>query len=285
MEIYNNIKDGVTVEDVKRIFGNKDNAIDYLTTLGDWTYSTLKSESPNIVYDKVCEKWDYDIAKMAVRHISKKTKYSLSEYEKNSELYENVRNVIKNEYDGNKDWAFNVTTYDIKLTSTIRKYGNVSDGLNKHLSDVKKNYMIKSYNIYRSFLYEYYIVKHHDNILPTLSNNNGVDFYYDGKKFDLKNTSSVTEKFKIDHGDKWMRDALNNPKTVAKYLYENQNENRFGFNPRIFVVELEGNIQTLEQIENDCRNLNFGSLHKIDFDYMINGTKENFATESLVVFV
>lgn len=283
--ITDNIRYKVTISDAKRIFGSKNNAIDYLTTLGDWTYSTLKSESANIVFNKVCEKWDYDIAKMVTRNISKKTKYNLSKYKKNCELYENIRNIINNEYNGNKEWAFNVTTYDIKLTSTIRNQNNILYGLDAHLSDIKKNYLIKSYNIYRSFLYEYYIIKHHDSILPTLSNNNGVDFYYNGKKFDLKNTSSVTEKFKIDHGDKWVRDALNNPETVAKYLYENQNENRFGFDPRIFIVELNDTIQTIEQIEKSCRNLNFGSLHKIDFSYIKNGTKENFTTESLVVFV
>lgn len=281
-----NIKDGVTIRDVQNIFGNKNNAIEYLNTVGGkWTNTTLKSESSNSIFTKVCNNWDYEIVKLTVRLNSKKTKYNLSNYEKYSKQYENVRDIISNEYSNGKDWAFNPMTYDLKLTSTVRKCGSVLVGLHDHMEDIKKNYIIKSYNVYRSFLFEYFMIKHHDDILPTLSNNNGVDFYYNGKKFDLKNTSSVTEKFKVDHGDDWLTEAINNPQRVAKYLYENQNENRFGFNPRIFIVELGDDIHTVDQIENECKNLNFGNLHKINFEYMINGVSEYFTTESLVIFI
>ena len=283
--MFNDIRNNPTVEDVKKIFGNKENAIEFLTTIGNLPFKELKSTSPENIYNKILESWDYDVIKSVVRHLAKRNKYSFDEFTKNSNKYIFIKETIENEHLGNKDWAFNVIAYDKKLTSTIRKYDNFNEGLDKHILEIKKNYLIKSYIICRSFLYEYFIVKHNDNIIPTLSNNGELDFYFNGNRLDLKNASSVTDNFKIDHGEKWMRDALNNPQIVAKYLYENQNENRFGSNPRIFIVELENKIQSIEDIENECRNLNFGNPHKINFDYMINGEIKNYTTEALVVFV
>jgi len=283
--MINDIRDNISIENVKKIFGNKDNAIEYLLSYTNLTHSNLKIQTPEFLYNEIFNRWNYEDVKFFTRHIAKQKKYSLSELKKNIKNYEETKKIIEEEFNGQKSWAFNVMAYDSKLTSTIRKNDDFLVGLDEHLIDIKKNYIIKSHTIFRSFLYEYYLIKHHEEILPTLSNNKSVDFFYNGKNFDLKNASSVTDNFKIDFGNQWMRDALNNPQTVARYLYENQNENRFDSSPRIFIVELENKIKSITAIEKDCRDLNFGETHKIDFDYIINGKKENFTTESLVVFI
>jgi hypothetical protein len=285
--MFNDIRNNPTIEDVKKIFGNKDNALDFIRTYYNLSADNcfIKNSSPYYLYQRILDTWNYDNVKFYTRHISKQKKYSLEHLKTVSKKYEETKKIIEENYDGQKQWAFNIMSYENKLTSTIRNNNDFNTGLEKHLNDTKKNYIIKSYTIYRSFLYEYFLIKHHENLLPTLSNSKSVDFYYNGKNFDLKNASSVTEEFKIEYGQKWMQEALNNPQRVAKFLYMLQNENRFGYNPRIFIVELEGKLKTITGIERDCRDLNFGETHKVDFTYKINGEFEKFTTESLVVFI
>jgi hypothetical protein len=275
----------VTFDDVKKIFGNKDNGIEFLSFIQGLSNKELKLLSANDVYQIILNKWNYEESKGIVRYIAKNSKYNSTNFQKNCQLYENVKNIIDTEYEGNKEWAFDMGNYDKNVTGHIRKSTTFDEGLENHQKDTKRNFIIKSFNIYRAYLYEYFILKYHEDVLPTLGNQSGIDFYYYGKKYDLKNASSVTGKFKKDHGDEWKEEAVTNPGKVAKYLYECQNENRFGSEARIFIVELSQKIPTLNQIERTCNELNFGNPLTIDFKYLINNKEEDFTTESLVAFV
>jgi hypothetical protein len=280
-----NILTKISFDDVKKIFGNKDNAIEYLTYVKSIPFKELKMLTSNEVYTFVINNWDYSEAKVIVRHLAKNSKYNSTNFEKNCQLYEYVKNIIDTQYDGNIEWAFTPNSYDLNLSNHIRKSSNFEEGLQKHLKDNEKNYIIKSYNLYRSYLYEYFIIKYHEDILPTMGNKNGVDFYYLGKRKDLKNASSVTNNFKNDYGDIWQDTALNNPDIVAKYLYENQNETRFGYEDRIYIVQLNQKPPTLMGIERTCRDLNFSDPLTVDFKYRLNNKEENYTAESLVAFI
>ena len=280
-----NILNKISIDNVKKIFGNKDNAIEYLTYIKSISFKELKTLTSNEVYSLVINNWNYSEAKGIVRYLSKNSKYNVENFQKNCRLYEHVKNIIDTQYDGNIEWAFTPNSYDSNLTHHIRKASVFDDGLQKHLKDNEKNYIIKSYNLYRSYLYEYFIIKYHEDILPTMGNKNGVDFYYLGKRKDLKNASSVTNNFKNDYGDSWFDTALKNPEIVAKYLYENQNETRFGYEDRIYIVQLNRNTATINGIERICRDLNFSDPFTVDFKYKLNNKEENYTAESLVAFI
>ena len=71
------------------------------------------------------------------------------------------------------------------------------------------------------------------------------------------------------------------PELVAKYLYTNQGEGRFGFEPRLFIINLKDEYQKVEEIEEISKNINFGDSLLIDFKY--KGVK--YKTDAIVVFV
>ncbi len=71
-------------------------------------------------------------------------------------------------------------------------------------------------------------ISSHPNVIPTIKSIKGVDIFFDGQPFDLKVTY-IPSKY-----DPY--DALKNPKKLAVWLYENQGEQRFGDENRMFVV-------------------------------------------------
>ena len=281
----NGLMNNLTKNDIKKILGNKDNAIDYLVcNKTGKTYKELKEFKSEEIYDLVFENLDYDTLHMYVRLQTIKTKYSNDNFLIYCNQYDESRKKINEEYNSNKEWAFNPSSYEDEQIKTIRKYDTLEESLKNHLIKCEKNLIIKSYNNSRAFLFEYFLVRNNNKILPTLSNSKGVDIYLD-KKWDLKNTGGVTKQFKDNYGDNWKNEALNNPKIVAKYLYENQGEERFDFNDRIFIIDLSDSIKSISEIEQICKDLNFNEVYKIDFNKEINGIKNNYSAKAMVVFL
>ena len=124
-----------------------------------------------------------------------------------------------------------------------------------------------------------------ENIIPTLSNSRGVDFFINGISFDQKVSRSVTNEFKRDFGDCWREIAVNNPAKVAQYLYEYQDEGRFGYSPRLFIVYLDENISPLEA-KNTIENINLDKPLDISFTYRHKVKGETaYKTQAFVVLL
>jgi hypothetical protein len=275
----------LNADDIKKIIGNKNNAVNFLVHTNIKTphkeLSKLKSEE---VYDLLMSHFDYDTFHLYVRLESMKSKYSNDNFLKYSKKYIECAEIIENRYNNNKSWAFNPSTYEDEQINTIRRHGNIGDSIKEHLEKCEKNLIIKSYNNSRSFLFEYFLIRSNDKILPTLSNSKGVDLFFN-RKWDLKNTSGVTKEFRDFYGDDWKEIALKNPKIVAEYLYKNQGDYRFDNNDRLFLIDLSDNIKKVPEIEVMCKNFNFNEVHSISFDKKINGVLKNYAANAMVVFI
>jgi hypothetical protein len=275
----------LTKDDVKKILGNKENAIDYLLcTKTGKTFKELKMLKSEDIYNLIFENLNYDVLHTYVRLTTMKKKYSSSNFLKYCEQYRQCTQKIKDIYNNNKEWAFNPSLYEDEQIKTIRKYETLDESIKNHLIKCEKNLIIKSYNNARSFLFEYFLIRNNDKILPTLSNSKGVDIYVE-KRWDIKNTSGVTKQFKDFYGDEWKSIALNNPKIVAEYLYVNQGVERFDSNDRIFIIDLSDSINPISKINDICRNLNFNEVHEINFTKEINGIKNNYTANAMVLFL
>lgn len=83
------------------------------------------------------------------------------------------------------------------------------------------------YNHWTNVLIEEHIAMH-PRVVPTVKPVKGIDLFFDGQPFDLKVTYLP---------EKWdPAAALNSPKELAKWLYENQGPQRFGPDNRMFIV-------------------------------------------------
>ncbi len=113
----------------------------------------------------------------------------------------------------------------------VRKYYKFNDliaaienRLHKHIS----NYVTCTwYNYWTTLLIEDHISEH-NRVIPTLKNVKGIDLFFDGQPFDLK-ISYIPKNYDID-------DAQRNPKELARWMYVNQSENRFGSHNRIYII-------------------------------------------------
>ena len=104
---------------------------------------------------------------------------------------------------------------------------------NKSLSEDEKDSLlskevivfrrIKHINSLRNDYIESLVFKN-DNVIPTLGNRKGIDFYINGEPYDQKVGKSVGKAFVDEYGDNYREMALNYPELVAKSLYENQDE-------------------------------------------------------------
>lgn len=113
------------------------------------------------------------------------------------------------------------------------KYEDLINGVKSKLydditHDDITHYVIATwYNHWTTVLIEDHISQH-PKVIPTLKNNFGVDIFFDDQPFDLKITY-LPRDFVLGQ-------ALENPKNLIVWLYENQGAQRFGADNRFFVV-------------------------------------------------
>lgn len=105
--------------------------------------------------------------------------------------------------------------------------GSVKDKLHNDVT----NYVICTwYNHWTTVLIEEHISTH-PKVIPTIKNIKGIDIFFDGQPFDLKVTYLPRDYDPIY--------AVENPKELAIWMYENQGAQRFGADNRLFVVLLD----------------------------------------------
>ncbi len=112
----------------------------------------------------------------------------------------------------------------------IYRYDDLISGVKAKLHDDVTSYVICTwYNHWTTVLIEEHISQH-PNVIPTLKNIKGIDIFVDDQPFDLKITY-------LPRGYN-PEDVVKNPKNLGIWMYENQGDQRFGADNRLFVVLL-----------------------------------------------
>lgn len=108
------------------------------------------------------------------------------------------------------------------------RYQDLVTNVTRNLHNDITNYVVATwYNHWTTVLIEDHISQH-PKVIPTLKNNFGVDIFFDEQPFDLKITY-LPKSFTLEA-------AIDNPKSLIIWLYENQGAQRFGFDNRLYVV-------------------------------------------------
>lgn len=274
------IKRMINQDIVKKIFGNKDNAVAFLHKIG----VKNKINKANEAYDLIVENWEYQKAYIAIRELFETS----SKYQKGILGEENIK-ILLSEWKelglGELNWPFSQGQFDAFVQSINSSSDNRVYKDNKVKDAAVRYRRIKEINTERNDYLETLIFLNNDNVIPTLHHSRGVDFFINGISYDQKVAKSPTKEFKDKFGDNWKQEAINNPVKVAEYLYTYQDEGRFGSEPRLFIVYLDENIEPLK-IKKILEKNKLIEPYSITFDYKHKdyGTKK-YKTEAFVILL
>lgn len=279
------ISEKITVNDIKKIFCNKENRIIYLKQIFDiLNINSYIPKSLNDIDQQIIDTWSYELSKNVIREMFGKHPKFLEQQKLDVEIDKAIENW--NSLDlGDFEWPFSAMSFDQHVHILNR---------NKHLSEEEKDHIlakevikfrrIKEINALRNDYIENLIFKN-DNIIPTLGNKKGVDFYINGEPYDQKVGKSVGKAFINKYGDNYKEVALAHPELVAKSLYENQDEERFGDEARLLIVYLDSNVNS-KKIQEQLDKIDFSSPYEITFNYKhSNNTVLTHKTKCFVVLL
>lgn len=283
MNDIRDVKRTINQEIVKKIFSNKDNAIEFLQFYTD-NIKDLKRKKSSELFNEIVKIWNYLEAKEIIRNIfQKKEKYinGLKGEETIKILIEEWKKLSL----GDVKWPFSQGQFDTFVQSLN------SENISRENKDEKvkiaavKYRRIKEINTERNDFLETLIFLKNENIIPTLSHKSGVDFFIDGVSYDQKVARSVTNEFKRDFGSSWKEEAINHPEKVAEYLYKYQDEGRFGASPRLFIVYIDEDISPLK-VREIIENTSLDSPLKITFDFNHKSVGvKTYKTEAFVILL
>lgn len=149
------------------------------------------------------------------------------------------------------------------------KYDELLQAVKSQLQGEVESYVVCTwYNHWTTVLIEDHIAEH-QNVIPTLKKVKGVDLFFRGQPFDLK-TTMLPKGFEL-------ATAKSDPKDLSVWLYENQGAERFGDDPRFFVVLA------------DAKNPDESWKLKRDFDFVFQRidaflNSENVSEDDEIVF-
>ncbi|MBX3268034.1 MAG: hypothetical protein KF831_15145 [Acidobacteria bacterium] len=283
-----NIKNNFSTDAAKKIFGNAEQAIEFLLELQKLKGFELPERtitrganagqkrvdlSNSEIWSKIVEHWDYEASIDIVREMFTRTK----KYESGKDSYSSMK-VLLEEWQsiqlGHIAWPFSQGDFD----GFVQRVN--SEGISGFAKDEKvkvaavKYRRIKEINTVRNDFIETLIFEKNKNILPTLNHRRSVDFFINGESFDQKVAKSPTNEFKREFSENWKSVALSNPEKVAEYLYRYQDEGRFGADSRLLVVYLDEDV-SIETIARTVESTDLQEPIEITFDYAhkTQGTK------------
>ncbi|MDI6739967.1 MAG: hypothetical protein QME74_06345 [Candidatus Edwardsbacteria bacterium] len=141
------------------------------------------------------------------------------------------------------------------------RYDDLVSSVKSKLHDDITNYVVCTwFNHWTTVLIEEHISAHLV-IIPTIKNIKGIDIFFDGQPFDLKVIYLPRDYDSLT--------ALKNPTELAVWMYENQGEQRFGDDNRLFVVLF------------DTKNPEDSWKLKRDFDLVFNRIDTFFDRERI----
>ncbi|MBR3754115.1 MAG: hypothetical protein IKK49_03295 [Clostridia bacterium] len=260
------IINSITTEDIKKIFSNTENKKLYLRKLFYKTGNSSKIEVQKGKLDQqIIESWSYEESKSIIREMFRNHPKFIEQQKLDVEIDKAINdwNTLNL---GDFEWPFSAMSFDQHVHTLNR---------NKSLSEQEKDDIIsketikfrriKQINSLRNDFIESLIFKN-ENIIPTLGNNKGVDFYINGEPYDQKVGKSVGKAFIKEYGQNYREIALANPELVAKSLYKNQDEERFGDEPRLLIVYLDSDVNS-QSIQKQLDSIDFSAPYDITFDY------------------
>lgn len=283
MNDIRDIKRTINQEIVKKIFSNKLNAIDFLELYG-YNRKDLKKFAPKDLFNEIVKIWNYYDAKDKIRTIfQNKPKFA------NGLKGEETISILINEWNalnfGNIKWPFSQGQFDTFVQSLNAENTTRTIKDEKVKAAAVRYRRIKELNTERNDFLETLVFLKNQNIIPTLSHNRGVDFFIDGISYDQKVARSPTNEFKCDFGENWKQIAIENPVMVARYLYQFQDEGRFGASPRLLIVYLDEEITPL-RIKQTIENTSLEVPLEITFDFNHKSTGiQTYKTEALVILL
>lgn len=283
MNDIRDIKRTINQEIIKKIFSNKDSAIEFLT-LYEFKEKDLRKKKSTELFNEIVKIWNYDDAKDKIREIfKKKTKFI------NGLNGEQTIKILIDEWNkmnlGAISWPFSQGQFDnfVQHLNSEHSSRDVKDKKVK-LAAVKYR-RIKEINTERNDFLETLVFLKNENIIPTLSHNRGVDFFIDGVSYDQKVARSVTNQFKRDFGENWRDTAISQPEKVAEYLYKYQDEGRFGASPRLFIVYLDEDISPIK-VREIIEQTSLDKPLEITFDFEHkNGGSKTYKTQAFVILL
>lgn len=269
----------ITLSEIRKIFDNRERKAEYIRRL--YNILGINEALPRNLDNAIIETWNYDISKAILREM-----FFCSEKFLNScHCKEEIDYLINDWYQhnlGEIEWPFSAMTFDGHVAKINRLDCSEEEKDDILATDAIKFRRIKQINTCRNDYIEGLIVYHNDNIIPTFRHSRGVDFYINGRPFDQKVSRSVGGNFIDCYGDDYYNVAINHPALVAKSLYENQDEERFDDQPRLYVVYIDDDVSS-DSIERCIVEANFNNPIEIEFEY--NHSNSNILTHRTYCYV
>ncbi len=197
---------------------------------------------------------------------------------------ENLIRQYKEKYPNDKklQWCFNPDGFD-----NFRKkftFGKITE--KEFIENTLKHSFTASISDITSKITETIIVCKNEKVLPTLKNKGGIDYIYNGKPKDLKNSKSLGKLFNdwcVSNGKNSLEEAISNPTQVIKCLYEGQSETRFGSESRHLIVNLNDEILSNEKLIEKLDNVNLDDEKEITFSNQKTG--KYYTTTALITYI
>lgn len=283
MNDIRDIKRTINQDIVKKVFSNKPNAIEFLELYG-YNPKELQKIASKDLFNEIVKIWNYHDAKDKIRSIFKsKPKFA------NGLKGEETINILINEWNtlclGDIKWPFSQGQFD-NFVQSLNAENSTREVKDEKVKAAAVRYRrIKELNTERNDFLETLVFLKNQNIIPTLSHNRGVDFFIDGISYDQKVARSPTNEFKRDFGENWKQKAIENPALVAQYLYQFQDEGRFGASPRLLIVYLDEEITPLK-IKQIIDNTSLETPLEVTFDFNHKSTGiRTYKTEAFVILL
>jgi hypothetical protein len=275
-----NIKYGITGEQVKSIFGNLINQNKFLWYMRlDWNLPIKKNRKGEGVLDiskigdvtdYIVNHWEYISCRDTIRNM-----YVLSDKYKNcrnaKEVFKVYQEMYRNDGYLEYEYPYVANNYDSYVTRTVTFPSVYNPELfessyKKHIVDSKQYCYLKNFSMLKNDYIEYLMFNSNIDVIPTFGKKKGLDFFINGEGFDQKVSKSTTNEFKRDYGDNWRESSINDPYEVCKYLMMYGDEARFSNVPRLFVINIDGNYD-LDGIEDIIKDINFDSPRVVEYVY------------------
>ena len=286
------LKDNITNQDIKIIFsginGKEDRGLkeEYLRRLFKETDSSEILEKTKAKIDEqIIRTWDYVISKDVLRKMFFESEKSKNNKEKKEKIDIAISEWKKMGF-GELKWPFAAGDIDNQVHRLNRRDDISGEEKDIILSDAIIRFRrVKEINQLKNDYIEYLVIKNNDNVIPTFGNKRGTDFYIDGVPFDQKVSKSVGGDFKEKYGDDYRSVAINHPELLAQSLYEHQDPDRFGAEPRFLVVYLDTDMDS-DEIEGLLKGIDFSVPMSFDFEYgEKNGVKSVFHTSCYLILL
>ena len=290
-----NIKKDITKEDLKLIFGNFNDgdeiAKNAVKSIAEVLAEYKGKETPKRnFFSFIVENYDYNVFLKETRSIFRQTeKYKKMKESKSKFEKENSYFIKKWGNSGIKDCG--TSNLEQVCNTIMRKESIPYEDREEEVGRITRYVFARKYlNTLRNDTIEYLVFENNEGVIPTFGNKKGLDFLINGIGFDQKVSKSVGKAFitkmQKEYRD-WKEEAVLHPELVAKSLYENQQRDRFGAEPRLLIINLEGddNID-FSHIKDKVSNLNVNNTLKIEFEFPnLDKTLSRYNTEALVLYI